>query len=266
VSDVTFDAASRRFYDEFMQRRMLQYRLSPNLRLERAARFVLSHARPGMRVLDVGCGIGVVSEAVARRVAPGRVVACDLGEANVWYARRSVPLGNVEFHLADAIRDFPAIERRLDAPVDLITMIDVIEHLPGDGKAALLANLGRVAAPSATLCLTFPTPEYQQWLRAHDPAELQPIDDDIEVADLARMAAAGGWRTTSFRYVDVWRRNQYVQAVLARGVACPPSEGRGALPVGEALAYRLKRLAWSVTRPLRRRRYVDAVFGRVAGP
>ena len=61
--------------------------------------------RSGMRVLDVGCGVGDVALLAARMVAPGGdVVGIDLDESAVQMARHRAAgenLSNVEFHTAD---------------------------------------------------------------------------------------------------------------------------------------------------------------------
>jgi len=64
--------------------------------------------RPGMRVLDVGCGTGGSARAIAAAVGPaGRVVGIDLSEPMIEVARRQVP--EAEFVLGD-VGNFVATE------------------------------------------------------------------------------------------------------------------------------------------------------------
>ena len=59
----------------------------------------------GMRVLDIGCGIGDVTMLVAQLVGPtGRVVSLDLDDASIETAQRrtsAIGLDNTTFHCAD---------------------------------------------------------------------------------------------------------------------------------------------------------------------
>ncbi len=41
---------------------------------ENSAGYLLPHLRPGLRLLDVGCGPGTITIDLARRVAPGQVI------------------------------------------------------------------------------------------------------------------------------------------------------------------------------------------------
>src|ERR687886_1235882 len=45
--------------------------------VENSAGYLAPHLRPGLDVLDVGCGPGTITVDLAARVAPGRVVGLD---------------------------------------------------------------------------------------------------------------------------------------------------------------------------------------------
>src|SRR5438132_5601805 len=54
---------------------------------EEAAAFLLGELRPGMRLLDVGCGPGSITRGLAGHVAPGQAVGLDLSRETLAAAR-----------------------------------------------------------------------------------------------------------------------------------------------------------------------------------
>lgn len=107
---------------------------------------------PWMRVLDLGCGSGVVSEWLAARAQT--VDAVDANARAVEYARRTFPRGNLTFHLATA-DTLPFAEGRFDR----IYALEFIEHLYWGQVAALFTRLRPLLAPGGTVFLT--TPNYR---------------------------------------------------------------------------------------------------------
>src|SRR5262245_59048725 len=104
------------------------------------AAFFLPNLRPGMRVLDVGCGPGTITLGLAEAVAPGEVAGVDVREDRLALARaaateRKVP--NTRFEIGDVYAlPFP------DAAFDAVLVHAVLEHLPDPGRA--LAAVRRV--------------------------------------------------------------------------------------------------------------------------
>src|SRR3954471_14716338 len=62
--------------------------------------YLLGHLRPGLNLLDVGCGPGTITVDLAARVAPGRVVGVDAAEPIIEQARGLS--GSVEWRVGDA--------------------------------------------------------------------------------------------------------------------------------------------------------------------
>lgn len=100
---------------------------------------------PGARVLDIGCGSGVVTRAIAKRIGPrGSVVGIDSSSALLTIARE----------YADATEFGPIIEfrqgdcRRLpfpDASFDAVLAVTLIAHVPEAERA--LSEFIRVTRP-----------------------------------------------------------------------------------------------------------------------
>ncbi|CAM5272327.1 2-methoxy-6-polyprenyl-1,4-benzoquinol methylase, mitochondrial [Streptomyces cyaneofuscatus] len=112
-----------------------------------SAGYLLGELRPGMAVLDVGCGPGTITADVAALVAPGRVTAVDTGpgileQAAAVAAERG--LDNVEFAVADVqALDFP------DDSFDVVHAHQVLQHV-GDPVQAL-REMRRVCRPGGVV-------------------------------------------------------------------------------------------------------------------
>jgi SAM-dependent methyltransferase len=115
----------------------------------REAAFFTPHLRPGMRLLDVGCGPGAIAVDLAALVAPGEVVGVDLepGQFAAGRARaRERGRANVRFQAGDAYR-LPFA----DATFDAAFAHAVLYHLREPGRA--LAEIRRVLKPGGVVGL-----------------------------------------------------------------------------------------------------------------
>ena len=102
--------------------------------------FFLPYLRPGMRVLDLGCGPGSITLGLAEKVAPGEVIGVDLQPSQVAQAQAlSAARGvmNTRFEVADVYRlSFP------DGSFDAVFAHVVMMHLREPVRA--LAEMRRV--------------------------------------------------------------------------------------------------------------------------
>ena len=111
----------------------------------RAAYLDLLEIQSGERGLDVGCGSGVVTRDIARRVGPGgRSVGVDQSPQFLVAARelaQAAGLGDqMEFHEGSALRlPFP------DNAFDVAIAVTVLSHTPGGEHA--IAEMARVVRP-----------------------------------------------------------------------------------------------------------------------
>jgi ubiquinone/menaquinone biosynthesis C-methylase UbiE len=116
---------------------------------ENSAGYLLDRLRPGMALLDVGCGPGTITCDLARRLAPGRVVGVDasaevIAEARAAAVEADIP--SVSFEVGDV---FDLVFE--DASFDVVHAHQVLQHV-GDPVAAL-TEMRRVCRPGGIVAV-----------------------------------------------------------------------------------------------------------------
>lgn len=89
--------------------------------------FFLPYLRPGMSLLDCGCGPGTNTVSLAESVAPGQVIGIDIAESQIDLARAHAAekeISNVRFEVGTAY-DLPFP----DASFDAVFMHTLLSHL-----------------------------------------------------------------------------------------------------------------------------------------
>lgn len=109
-------------------------------------------AASGDRVLDVGCGSGVVSAHLATSGA--RVTGIDGNPRAIDFATRRFAAGNLDFVQGQVDDALPTGER-----IDKIYCLEVIEHIYRHQAATMLDSFRRALAPAGGIFLT--TPNYR---------------------------------------------------------------------------------------------------------
>jgi SAM-dependent methyltransferase len=123
--------------------------------LERLFRYLGAQGARGLRVLEVGCSSGHITEYLAEQPVVRSVVTFDVDPAFVEIARAKVEelgLGKVErvLHLTDAeTRPLPFG----DGEFDLVLAVGVIEHLPARDRHRYVDEYYRVLAPGGHIAI-----------------------------------------------------------------------------------------------------------------
>ena len=198
----------------------------------REAAFFRPHLRPGMRLLDVGCGPGSITLGLAEVVAPGEVVGLDLRPEVVAQARAAAAargIGNVRFATGSAYAlPFP------DAAFDAAFAHVVLLHLREPARA--LAEVRRVLRPGGVVGvrdvdfgarLVFPlTPLREQYNALHSRVQQHHGGDPFLARTQRRLlldagfarAEAGGALNSAGSLAETRRSAAYHKALL-RGIA-----------------------------------------------
>ena len=114
---------------------------------ETHAAHLLPYLRPGLRVLDFGCGPGTISVGLAQAIQPGELHGVDMEESQIDMARAvatSNGRANAKFHVGDVT----SLEFE-DNFFDLAHCHNVLMHVPD--TQAVLAEVKRVLKPGGII-------------------------------------------------------------------------------------------------------------------
>jgi len=213
-----FDAVAARFWDSHGEFRPLHL-LNP----VRAGYIGARVALRGARLLDVGCGGGLLAEALA--AAGAHVTAIDLAPGMIEVAR----LHAAQTQLAIDYRLCDAQQLAHEAPgaFDVVTCLEMLEHVPD--PAAMVATLAALVRPGGAVFVSTLNRNLRAFLQAIVAGEyllrLLPrgtheYERLIRPAELARWARAAG-----------------LALVELKGIGLNPLTGRAALSADVAVNY-----------------------------
>ena len=103
---------------------------------------------PGMTVVDLGCGDGYFTAAIARQIDAGHVIGFDLDPAMLEQAKTACNgMSNCVWLLGDAIE----LSHLIDAPADYVLMANTFHGVPD--KTALAHEIAAILRPSGRFAI-----------------------------------------------------------------------------------------------------------------
>jgi 2-polyprenyl-3-methyl-5-hydroxy-6-metoxy-1,4-benzoquinol methylase len=159
---------------------------------ENSAVYLLPSLRPGQDLLDVGCGPGTITVGLARRVAPGRVVAIDVVAAPLTEARETAAAAGMD--ISFEVGDVYALDAADDS-FDVVHAHQVLQHLTD--PVAALQEMARVCRPGGIVAVRDVDYSATTWFPA-DPG----LDDWLALYQ--RVARGNGAEPDAGRRLLAW--------------------------------------------------------------
>ncbi|MBF0421813.1 MAG: class I SAM-dependent methyltransferase [Magnetococcales bacterium] len=103
--------------------------------------FFVDRIQKGQKVIDIGCGGGLLAFKLARKGA--NVSGIDISQANIDRAQQNYSLPNLIFRQGDALRDF------VTETFDVVVLSNVLEHL--DQRISFLRTVSSQYQPTLLL-------------------------------------------------------------------------------------------------------------------
>lgn len=185
------------------------------------------------KVVELGCGIGVVTHLIRKIVTKGSIEAVDISPKSIEFAKSKIPNSNVIFEVDDVTEYTPTTKN-----ADFVTLFDVIEHIPTEHHLKLFKNVNKMLSKNGQCLINIPSPSSIEWDRIHQPEALQIIDQALPLSLIASNCEQAGLEITKFETYSIWKENDYQFFLLQ-----PKTEYRNE-PVQLNFFKKVKRKLW----------------------
>jgi trans-aconitate 2-methyltransferase len=214
------------FYDEYVSK---QEKIGINSRhISIIDKLVQSGLNSNHKVLEVGCGIGTVSQLIAKKTPKGKVLAVDISEKSVEKAKflwKQLP--NLSFEVSD-MSDFT----KSDETFDYFVFPDVLEHIPVDQHPNLFERINTHSHGDSVVFIHIPAPRFLQYNINNEPDKLQIIDQPLDTATLVGVLRDNGYFLDKMEtYAVFFKEKDYQYFVFRRNKSITKSTLRGKWPV-----------------------------------
>lgn len=161
-------------------------------------------------VLEVGCGIGTVSQLILRTLTPrGSLYAVDISPKSIMLAKQtSLKYENAVFQVKDLTKE------KVDRKFDVIVLPDVIEHIPFELYPTLFRNLYEMLDNNGFVLIHIPHPNYLEWLIQHGSTELQVIDNPVHTDKLLNAVYPVGFYLKHLKSYCIYKMKEDYQVII----------------------------------------------------
>ncbi|MCC5917455.1 MAG: class I SAM-dependent methyltransferase [Cryomorphaceae bacterium] len=163
-------------------------------------------------VLEIGCGIGALSELIFKQIPKGFFVGADISPKSIDIAqKRFNKHKNVEFIISD-MTSFSHTKK-----FDFIVLPDVLEHIPEDQHQNIIETIGRISTKETVVFINIPSPEHNAYLEIHEPEKLQVIDLQLSMGRLISHFEDNDFQLDLYEKYSIFRsKNDYIRLVFSR--------------------------------------------------
>ncbi len=174
------------------------------------------------KVLEIGCGIGTLSNLLAGYLTNGKIIAVDISPETIELAKHKFKSrNNLEFQVSD-MSDWSNKNT-----FDVIILPDVLEHIPLEQHDNLFSKIGKVSHVNTRLLINIPHPKALEYIIENRKELLQIIDIPIHTNVLSQNAANHGYYIESIESYSIGfdaedyqfihlRRNDFVKNYIER--------------------------------------------------
>lgn len=156
-------------------------------------------------ILEIGCGIGTMTNLIAPFIKKGKIVSTDISPKSIELAKaHNKQFKNIEFINANSV-DFTFPELNYD----FVILFDVLEHIQTVNRIGFIHNIARAMQNKSKLLINVPAPHAHIHAIEHFPEQMQIVEIPVFINEISTVLTQNQLEITSFFTYDMWQNNEY---------------------------------------------------------
>lgn len=202
----------QKFYDIETKGKIRDF-VEGNPRVESAFNTILKWGGSPNNILEIGCGIGYNAFYMKEVWSDAKIIGFDISPKSIEMA--NALFSNNQITYMQGLFTQTAFGKKFD----LIILMDVYEHIADKERLDFDNKLNELLAENGRIILTFPTPKLQSFGWKENPSAMQPVDEDITLEKIQKLASITSTDILLYKKVNIWHNGDYAHAVLGKGDA-----------------------------------------------
>lgn len=174
-------------------------------------------------VLEIGCGIGTVSNLILKYISEGSFVGLDISPESIKMAQKFNSFHKKAEFFVNDMSNFSHTTK-----FDFVVFPDVLEHIPVEQHAHIFKTISNLTTPNAVVVINIPEPNHLDWVRQHEPEKLQIIDQSLSMQDLLNNCYPYGFKLYSMNPYSLHvNTNDYLAIILKKNMSTDDPQRKG---------------------------------------
>lgn len=175
-------------------------------------RIIKTGLRKDHNVLEIGCGIGTLTQLIKGYISKGKIVATDISDESIQLAKEKFSRSN---NIELVVSDMSLFKN--DLIFDYIILADVLEHIPRSEHKSLFNTISLHMHDESLVCINIPHHKALDFIRSNKPERLQIIDQSLSAAEILKDSDGSGLELIEYISYSLYHNeNDYVFMTLKR--------------------------------------------------
>lgn len=191
------------FYDEYSSRQETMWHNERHYFL--IAQLKRLGLKSDSKILEIGCGIGTMTNLMAPLVNTGKLISSDISPKSIEISKNyNKKFNNIEFIVADSTNySFPKLD------YDFIVLFDVLEHIQTEFRPEIIKLCALQMKEETQLLINVPAPEAHKYAITNFPEVMQLVEIPVYLKELLPLLESNNLEIVSFFSYDMWQPREY---------------------------------------------------------